>query len=664
MMRLWGYAVAVTAVLGIAALPPALAVDVDAFVKKDRFDTIKISPTGEYYAATVPLEDKTALVIMRRAGNTLTGTFVLGRNTHVEDFWWVNPDRVLISISEKFGLLDEPLLTGEIYAMNADGGQADILVGQRVQGAGLGTRVQPKKVERIAAFLVDGLVADHKNVIIAVSPFSGDPYTRAEKMDVYTGRRLPVARAPVRNARFTTDNKGVIRFAHGAGIDLVNKLYYRDGNGAEWRLINDEAVSKRVEIPIGFSADDGIAYLRIEQDQGPDAIVAMAVAGGQRKPVLRDDNTDPLRILYKPGTAVPVGAMYMDGKPRTAFFDDASSEARLYRSLEAAFPGQSPFITSSTADGRLTLLQVASDRNPGDFFVFDTVAKKAEHVISRRDWFDPEQMAEVRPVALQARDGLPLAGYLTIPKGSDGRNLPMVVMPHGGPYGIHDVWQFDTDSQLLAAAGYAVLQVNFRGSGNHGRAFTHAGARQWGGAMQDDVTDATRWAIQQGVADPRRICIHGGSYGAYSALMGVVREPELYRCAGGYVGVYDLPTMHTHGDIQQRGSGETYLREWIGERSALGAVSPTRMADRIKVPVFLAAGGEDKRAPIEHSRMMEKALKSAGVPVETLYFPTEGHGFYVEANRKAYYTRLLAFLANNLGGKVATVASKGAGAGK
>jgi dipeptidyl aminopeptidase/acylaminoacyl peptidase len=657
----WGFVLA--ALLATTVAPEAVAVDVAAYVKKDRFETLKISPTGAYFAATVPFEDRTALVIMRRGDNKLNGTFSLGKHTHVGDFHWVGPERVLISTTEKLGALDQPQWTGEIYAMNANGGQTELLVGQRMLGAGLGTKIQQRKVEHVAAFVVDPLMAEDKHALISVMPFSDDPYTRVDKMDVQTGRRLPLARAPVRNARFTTDNEGEVRFAQGAGVDLVNKLYYRDGAGGNWRLINDEAASKRREGAIGFSADNRTAYLRVEHDTGPDSIVAMDVATGARTTVLRDDDTDPMAIIHRPGTSIPVGAVFMDGRPRTAFFDESSDTARLYRSLEAAFEGQYVYITSSTSDGKVALVAVSSDRNPGDFYLFDTVAKKAEHVISRRDWFDPETMAETRPIALKARDGMPLAGYLTIPHGSNGRKLPTVVMPHGGPYGIFDSWEFDEHRQLLAAAGYAVLQVNFRGSGNHGRAFEQAGARQWGGTMQDDVTDATRWAIQQGVADPGRICIYGGSYGAYASLMGAAKEPALYRCAVGYVGVYDLPTMHTHGDVQRRGSGETFLREWIGERNALGAVSPNRMADRIKVPVLLAAGGEDERAPIEHSKMMEKALITAGVPVETLYFKTEGHGFYVEANRKAYYSKLLAFLASHLGGQ-ASAGATAAAAGK
>lgn len=645
--------------LAFAAAPAAAnGVDVAAYVKFDRFDDIKISPNGDYLAATVRVDNRANLVVMRRSDNVVTANLTGGANTLVHDFWWVNADRVVATLAEKIGALDQPRLLGELYGTDADGSNREMLVGQRIMSSGLGSNIKGKKAERVWADLIDDLPQDDDTVVIAVGPFSADPYTRAERMDVNSGRRHNVARAPLRNAGFATDNHGTVRFAFGADIDRREKLYYRTGDGAEWQLINDESVSHRTERPIGFSADDSIAYLQVGQDRGPDAIVAYEVATGKRTQVLRDEVADPERIIYRSGSSVPVGAFFEAGKPRTAFFDTTSPEARTYRSLEAAF-GDPVRITSQTTDGRLALVEVWSDRNPGDFYLFDLHNKKAQHLLSRRDWFDPEEMAPMKPVSLAARDGLPLHGYLTMPKGSDGRNLPMVVMPHGGPFGIRDRWTFDTEAQLLARAGYAVLQVNYRGSAGFGESFIAAGKRQWGGTMQDDVTDATRWAVREGVANPSRICIYGGSYGGYAALMGVAKEPDLYKCAAGYVGVYDLPTMHTHGDIQERGSGETYLREWIGPKDKLDPVSPTRLAARIKVPVFLAAGGEDERAPIEHSRMMERALVKAGVPVETLYYDNEGHGFYRPERRTEFYTRLLAFLSRSLGGAVASSGSSG-----
>lgn len=648
----------------LVAVAPADAVDVQAYVKKDAFESIKLSPNGDFYAATIPLEDRTVLVIIRRSDNKLATTFSTGKNTVVESFDWVNPERVIVGMAMKFGALAAPQPTGDLYAVDAVSAKAELLVGQHIHSNDMGTLIRPKKVEKIAAFVVDDLPRDHKSIVISAEPFVADAFTRAERMDVYSGRRATVARAPVRNGRFSTDNQGVVRFVGGSGYDNVRKLYYREGNGSEWQLISAQADEAVREFVLGFSADDATAYLQSEQTSGPDIVYAFDLATRTRKQVLRDDDHDPAQIIYRNGTRIPVGASFNDGKPRNAFFDETSPEARLYRSLEAAFGADNAVsITSQTADGRHALVRVWSDRNPGDFYVFDTVEKKADLLLSRRDWFDPDHMATVRPFKLKARDETPLHGLLTLPSGSTGKSLPMVVLPHGGPFGDQDVWGFDTETQMLANAGYAVLQVNFRGSGGYGWAFRQAGAREWGGKMQDDVTDATRWAVQQGIADPARICIYGGSYGAYASLMGVAKEPDLYKCAVGYIGVYDLPTMHVDGDVQQRGSGATYLREWIGERDQLGAVSPNRMAERIKAPVFLAAGGEDERAPIAHSKMMEKALRGAGVTVETLYYPNEGHGFYVEANRLEYYTRLLAFLSRHIGGAPAT-SGNGAAAGK
>lgn len=635
----------------------ATPVDIAAFTRHDSFDDIKISPDGEYYAMSVPGEDHSVLAIVHRADNKPTGGFNFGKNTYIADFEWVSPTRVVFGTARKFGALDQPQQTGNLYAMNADGTGKDILVGQDVDVMSTGTHIQTKKTEMVAAFLLDTLADDDRNVLISVSGFQGDTFNRVEKMDVYTGRRTPVARSPVINADYVTDPQGVVRFAYGKTIDNDNQLFYRPAGDSDWtmtvqwRELNDESTTGHIEVPLGFSADGRTAYLLVEQASGPDAIVAFDTTDESRRTILVDATSDPAGIIRALGTPyrAPVGVAYGDGRQKTSFFDETSPEARLYHSLEAAFPGNAVRITSKTRDGKLALVRVSNDRDPGEFFLFDTVNKKADFLLARRDWQDPQAMAGERPIQLTSRDGATLHGFLTTPHGSDGRHLPMVVVPHGGPFFVADQWGFDSETQLLAAAGYAVLQVNFRGSSGYGRAFTQAGARQWGGRMQDDVTDATRWAIQQGIADPSRVCIYGASYGGYAALMGVAKEPGLYRCAAGYVGVYDLPLMFDKGDTRSLDSGKAYLRQWIGEPGALAAVSPVNLAGRIKVPVFLAAGGKDERAPIEHSERMEKALLAAGVPVQSYYVRTEGHGFFEQEHQQEFYRRLLAFLERNIG---------------
>jgi dipeptidyl aminopeptidase/acylaminoacyl peptidase len=265
-------------------------------------------------------------------------------------------------------------------------------------------------------------------------------------------------------------------------------------------------------------------------------------------------------------------------------------------------------------------------------------------------------MAKSEPITLKARDGIALHGYLTKPSGKeDAKNLPLVVFVHGGPYGIRDDWAFDPYVQMLSSRGYAVLQVNYRGSGDYGSAFLKAGYHEWGGKMQDDVTDATDWAIAQGVADPKRICIFGGSYGGYAALEGAVKEPDLYRCAIGYVGVYDLRLMTTRGDIPQSTSGENYLKMVLGEdQSVLWDRSPIAHLDRLKAKVMLIVGGADKRVPAVQGESLRSALNKAHIEHEWLYQRTEGHGFYDEANRRNLFAKVIAFLDRNIGAPAVT----------
>ncbi|WP_202903022.1 S9 family peptidase [Xanthomonas cannabis] len=652
-MRCWVMGAVCTLALVVASPGQAQqAVDLTPYLKHDRFERIKISPSGAYFALTMPLEDRTVLGIVRREDKVATAKVTGGVNSVVDDFWWTSDERIVVSIAQRLGSRDEPVAIGQLHAIDADGKNGRLLASPYgtnpdINGAQLKMDLDP------ATFMLDTLPGDPRNILVSTVPFVGDPSIRIDKLDTQTGRRSTVATSPVRRAGFVTDQQGRIRFANGSDLSNVSKLYYRDDDTAPWRLINDSASSKHREFPLGFSADGSRAYLQVEQSSGPDTLVAWDPATGTATPVLHDDTVDPYRILRDLDGATPIGASYMSDRVRNRFFDEASPTARLYRSLEKAFDGNAVYITSATRDRHLVLVYVWSDRNNGDYYLFDTVSKKADRVFSRREWFAPDGVPASKQVSFKARDGLVLHGYLTQPlHAAAGKPLPLIVMPHGGPFGIFDEWQFDDDTQLLAAAGYAVLRVNYRGSANYGYAFTQAGAKEWGGRMQDDVTDATRWAIAEGIADASRICIYGASYGGYAALMGVAREPALYRCAAGYVGVYDLEMMARDTARYARWA-KNWTVDWLGARDTLAARSPVTLARQIKVPVFLAAGGKDERAPIEHTKAMERALKGAGVPVESLYFPNEGHGFYTEAHRREYYTQLLAFLHKQLGGGTA-----------
>lgn len=652
-MRHW--TMGVGCVLALVAAMPAQAQEVlelTPYLKSDQIERIKISPTGDYFALTMPMEDRTVLGIVRRKDKVATAKVTGGANSVVDDFWWASDERMVVSMAQRLGSRDEPMAIGQLHAIDADGKNSRLLASPYgtnpdINGAQLKMDLDP------GTYMLDTLPGDARNILVSTIPFVGDPNVRVDKLDIQTGRRSTVATAPVQRADFVTDQQGLIRFASGADVTNTSKLYYRDNDDAPWRLINDAGSSKHREFPLGFSADGSVAYLQVEQDTGTDVLAAWDPATGKSTPLLHDDTVDPDRILRDLDGITPIGAAYMSDRVRNRFFDEQTPTAKLYRSLEKAFDGNAVYITSATRDRRLVLVYVWSDRNNGDYYLFDTVSKHADRVFSRREWFPPDAVPASTQVGFKARDGLQLHGYLTRPLHADaGKPLPLIVMPHGGPFGIFDKWEFDDDAQLLAAAGYAVLRVNYRGSANYGRAFTVAGAKEWGGRMQDDLTDATRWAITQGVADAARICLYGASYGGYAALMGVAKEPGLYRCAAGYVGVYDLDMLARDNGRYARWA-KNWTGDWLGARETLAARSPVTLANQIKVPVFLAAGGKDERAPIEHTKRMERALKGAGVPVESLYFPNEGHGFYTEPHRREYYTRLLAFLSKQLGGSTA-----------
>ena len=632
------------------------------FVRDDTFEITKLSPTGKYVARTVNVFDagseKTVLVVQDRVTGKRIGHFNLAGKTQVIDFWWVNDERIVLSAGQKFGLLEKPQLTGELFATNADGSGQGILVGQRADQDSTSSHITTGKATVAdAASLVATLPDDPRHAIVEVWPHdAGATYAKAAKMDVGTGQLQIIATAPIRRADFLTDLHGDVRFAWGSNEDNALKTYYRDDAKSEWRLLNDESSSDIRMVPLGFSADGRTAYIEQERKDGPDAVMAYDTTTHALREQTRDAIADPSSdmdidpdrdLVFGPHHEL-VGVRYLDAKPRAVFFDENDTTAKLFRTLENSFPDSALTISDYTRDGNLALVHVDADSVPGDVYLFGLDTKKAVHMASHRDWIDPDRMGTTRAIRYTARDGLTIEGFLTIPNGSDGKHLPLVVNPHGGPIGVRDVWGFDGEVQLMASRGYAVLQVNYRGSSGRGRAFEHAGFRQWGGAMQDDVTDATKWAIAQGIADPKRICIYGASYGGYAALMGVAKEPDLYRCAIGYVGVYDLPRWYHNEPMQ--GRSRTNTMEAIMGSDNLDAISPVHLADRIKVPVMLAAGAEDEIAVPIHTEMMREALLKAGKSVDAKIYPGEGHGFFVEANREDFFTRMLDFLQRNIGG--------------
>jgi len=631
-------------------------VPIEDFVKKSEFEAMQISPDGKYLAVKMPFEDTTVVFVIDRDTKQRTATIRAAGENVVDQFWWVNNKRLVASVAEQLGGVDRPRPNGELYAINADGSSSMQLFGYRANGGASGSHIKKGGEQRYAsAFVIDTIPGDDKNILVETLDWRNSEKAppSVELLDVYTGKTRRVGVGPKMGATFVADHRGQVRVSLAPDESLNNLMYVRSGEGADWRVFNDPRTSKVTISPLMFARDNKHVYATVTRANRSDALYRIDLESGAKE-LLYEGGADPGALLVTPDKQDAYGVITVDGKTGIRVFDPASQWGKLALSVQKAFPGQVAVFGTFANDGKAGMLHVFSDRNPGDYYLFDTEKKNADYLGSARKWIDPGRMAAMQPIHFKARDGIEINGYLTLPPGSDGKNLPLVVNPHGGPHGIRDDWGFNGETQLLASRGYAVMQVNFRGSGGYGEDFLRVGYKQWGLSMQDDLTDATKWAVQQGYADPKRLCIYGASYGGYAALEGVVREPDLYRCAIGYVGVYDLGLMYKDGDTHHSLYGRRYLEMVLGTDNAdMRARSPAYNADKIKAAVMLVAGGRDERVPVAHFDELRDALDKRKFTYEWLLKDKEGHGFYRTDNKVELYTKMLAFLGANDGAKPA-----------
>jgi dipeptidyl aminopeptidase/acylaminoacyl peptidase len=465
------------------------------------------------------------------------------------------------------------------------------------------------------------------------------------------------------------DKSGTVRlaveFVEGKDIDSHQTVIHAR-HGEEWRQVSLKSARKQPQFGnIGFSADNRTAYFTSDFDMASDArmgVFAYDFNTSKLTLIHRDSEVDIGGGIY--GADGDVLGVYLNkGRGERLYFTDKADDSKFLQSLEVAFKGQDVTVTSYTNDGKKAIAFVRSDRNPGEFFLFDVETMKAKFLAAALPKLKPEHLVEMEPVTIAARDGVKLHAMLTRPRDRK-TDLPLIVNVHGGPFGIVDTWGFDSEAQFFASRGYATLQVNYRGSGNRGKDFMDSGRRKWGLEMQDDVTDATRWAIAEGIANADRVCIYGGSYGGYATLAGVVKEPDLYKCGIGYVGVYDMIWFREgDGSDGDRGGSEQkkFMNQWksayIGDdHEALRAVSPAHNVEKIKAELLLVHGSNDVRVPIGHFKRLRKALDGIGKKYEWMVKP-EGHGFYKVENREALYSKMLEFLDRHIGAKKQTAAN-------
>lgn len=634
------------------AVPPAPAVaasvgllPVSDFASRSLVSDPRLSPDGQYLAVRTdsPSGEEHGIAIYRLADMKVISLLHLPIYEVPVNMVWVSPTWLVVELGKEFGSLDKPTATGEVIATNIEGTRQHYLYGYKP----IGRRAQVGQADEGFGSIAGLPQKDDGTFYLSVEPWSDENRSMVYRVNAQHDTRNLVADMGVANMNFLVDPQGKATFAFGDNADF-DYVAYRSIDD-HWTQLDAKQAGQRFT-PFAYAPDGHDIFAWWSGDGGPMALIEENQDGSNRRILAQNGFASIDDLEWTPPPRQPFAAIEESGVPQPIFINANLPAAQLYQALQKSFTNEFVDFINFSEDGGKLLFFVSSDRDPGAYYILDVKTRAARKLLAVASWIKPSEMAERRPIRFKASDGLELDGFLTIPPHRSLANLPMVLVPHGGPHGVQDTWFYDDDAQFLASRGYLVLQVNYRGSSGRGPGFTRAGYLQWGTRIQQDLIDGVQWAIAQHYADPNRVCVYGGSFGGYSAMMSVIRAPHLFKCAIGYSGVYDLKMLYEKGDIQTSKTGRSYLSTVIGKSdSELDANSPDKLADKIDVPVFIAHGKEDQRAPFAQAEAMRAALDAAHKTYEWMAVPKEGHGFYTEADRAAFLTRLQAFLEKYLG---------------
>ena len=615
------------------------------FAQLPLYSGLKISPTGQYLAASVRNDKgESSIVVMDLVSRQLTAIAYVYGHDFISSFIWANDERVVGWIAKKYGSHDQPFLTGDMVAMNWDGSKKEWIFGNAKNSGALFDRLAPR------ASLLHILPDDKRHILLETNNLAASKgsYTRAIRLNIYSGRESKLFSSPMKDASLLADNAGNIRISVAVDPDNENAINVHRRVGNKWELLGEFHGKDGNLTPVAFTPDDKQVYMLDNRSTDTDSLYLYDLESGEQELLYQHDTVDVEEVEITPDHHV-IGVYTEPDFPSYTALNLDHPVSHWLLEVRQALAEFRVKPTSITTDGKLAVIRADNDRTPPRYFLFETETRRLSELVRALPGIDSRRMRPMEAYRIQVRDDTTVFAYLTRPADSEGP-FPMVVMPHGGPHGVRDYWSYDPYVQMMASRGYAVLQVNYRGSGGYGRDFLYTGYGKWGTLMQDDVTDATLWAIREGITDDDRVCIFGGSYGGYAAMMGAVREPDLYQCVIAYVGVYDLELMFKKGDIPTRESGLVYLRQAVGEDKAdLRARSPIHNLDKVKAPVFIVHGAKDFRVDIEHAYRLRKGLKKLGKPYEWLVKPREGHGFYDPDNREELFERMLGFLEQHIG---------------
>ncbi|MDR0895009.1 MAG: S9 family peptidase [Prevotellaceae bacterium] len=608
-------------------------IPLEDFFRNLEVSSYQISPSGDYYSYRAPYENRLN-VFVQKIGADSAVRITSETDRDIADYMWANDTRILY-LKDTGG--DENY---QLYGVNTDG--SDL----RAYTAIPGVRTE----------LIDPLEDQDNFILIGTNqrnPQVFDPY----RLNLETGEMTMLAENPGNIQDWGTDNDGRLRVAY-ALVDGVNvQILYRETEDKPFVPVMTTSYKESCNYS-AFTADNKLVYAVTNIGRDKEELVLMDPATGQEIDTLYGNDKYDLRGLYysKPKKKL-MSISYVGHKGTMRHFFDPEYEAA-FGKIQAQLQGYSVSVVSTNKAEDVWIVYASDDRTRGSYYVYDSKKDKLDKIADAAPWIKREEMAPMLPVTYTSRDGLEIEAYLTLPVGltlETAKNLPAVINPHGGPWA-RDRWGYNPEVQFLANRGYAVLQMNFRGSTGYGRHFTEISYKQWGQTMQDDITDGVKWLINNGIVDAKKVAIYGASYGGYATLQGIVKNPELYACAVDYVGVSNLFTfLQTIPPYWKPMLDMLY--DMVGNPEAdslmLAENSPVLHADRIIAPLFVAQGANDPRVNKDESDQMVAALRARGVEVEYMVKENEGHGFYNEENQFDFYRAMERFFGQHLKGEAA-----------
>jgi dipeptidyl aminopeptidase/acylaminoacyl peptidase len=599
-------------------------IPVENFFRNPEKASFQISPDGKFFSFTSPYKGRMNIFVQETSGKEAKQiTSVTDRD--ISSYFWKNSNRILY-LKDNGG--DENF---RLYGVNIDGSNPICLT----------------NFDGVRTTIIDDLEDIDDEVIIGLNKRNNevfDPY----RLNIATGEMTMLVENPGNIQGWLADHDGKLRLA--IAIDGTDQsILYRKTEKDSFQTVIKTNFKESVD-PFFFTFDNKNVYASSNLGRDKQAIVVFNLETGKEVEKLYEDKDyDVSGLDYSVKRKKLTTISYVTWKRKLVYLDDLSG--KLYGNLEKLLGDKYEIsISSSNKAEDKFIIRTHSDRSLGAYYFYDFSTNKINKLHDISPWLDEDNLAEMKPIDYKSRDGLTIHGYLTLPVGAEAKNLPVVINPHGGPWA-RDVWGYDPEVQFLANRGYAVLQMNFRGSLGYGRKFWEISFKQWGKTMQNDITDGVNWLKEEKIADPKRIAIYGGSYGGYAVLAGLTFNPDVYCCGIDYVGVSNLFTLlKTIPPYWKPMLDMQY--EMIGnpekDKELYTEISPVFHVDKIKAPLFIAQGANDPRVNKNESDQMVEAMKKRGVEVEYMVKENEGHGFHNEENRFDFYRAMDKFLEKHM----------------